>query len=59
MSSLTILLIKVLFGRHRDMSKIISNNVYADVKNGVYKLLDNEFIGTFVTWEMNSSIFSI
>lgn len=28
---------------------IISNNVYADVKNGEYKLLDNEFIGTFVT----------
>lgn len=42
-----------------DSLVIISNNVYADVKNGVYKLLDNEFIGTFVTWEMNSSIFSI
>lgn len=23
--------------------------MYADVKNGEYKLLDNEFIGTFVT----------
>lgn len=42
-----------------DSLVIISNNVYADVKNGEYKLLDNEFIGTFVTWEMNSTIFNI
>ena len=42
-----------------DSLVIISNNVYADVKNGEYKLLDNEFIGTFVTWEMNSTILNI
>lgn len=42
-----------------DSLVIISNNVYVDVKNDVYKLLDNEFIGTFVTWEMNPSIFNI
>lgn len=42
-----------------DSLVIISNNVYADVKNGEYKLLDNEFIGTFVTWEMNSTIFNL
>ena len=42
-----------------DSLVIISNNVYADVKNGEYKLLDNEFIGTFVTWEMNSMILNI
>ena len=45
--------------KHIDSLVIISNNVYVDVKNDIYKLLDNEFIGTFVTWEMNPGIFNI
>ena len=45
--------------KHIDSLVIISNKVYVDVKNDIYKLLDNEFIGTFVTWEMNPGIFNI
>lgn len=33
--------------------KIISNNVYADVRKDKYTKLSNEFSGTFVTWELN------
>lgn len=39
-----------------DSLVIITNNVYADVKNGDYHLLGNEFVGTFVKWEMNPNI---
>lgn len=42
-----------------DSLVIITNNVYADAKNDNYRLLKNEFIGTFVKWEMNTSIISI
>lgn len=45
--------------REIDSLVIITNNVYADVKNSDYHLLNNEFVGTFVTWEMNSSILNI
>lgn len=42
-----------------DSLVIITNNVYADVKNNDYRLLKNEFFGTFVKWEMNTSVISI
>lgn len=34
---------------------IITNDVYADVTNGVYKKLKNNFNGTFLYWELNQS----
>lgn len=33
--------------------KIISNNAYADVANDQYKLLNSNFTGTYVYWEIN------
>lgn len=32
---------------------VISNKGYADVSNNEYKILNNEFTGTFVYWELN------
>lgn len=34
-----------------DSLVIITNNVYADVKNDDYRLLKNEFLGTFVNYD--------
>ncbi len=38
---------------------IISNNVYANVAKNDYHLLDNELIGTFVSWEINENIINL
>jgi hypothetical protein len=35
--------------------KVISNNVLADVGNNKYEKLNEEFSGTFVTWELNEN----
>lgn len=35
--------------------KIISNHVFADVAREKYYTLNNEFSGTFVTWELNEN----
>ena len=32
---------------------IISNYVYADIDNNKFHLLDDEFLGTFVSWKIN------
>lgn len=32
---------------------IISNYVYADIDNNQYHLMDDEFMGTFVSWKIN------
>ncbi len=34
---------------------IITNDVFCDFSNGVYRTLTNSFTGTFVYWEVNSS----
>ena len=34
---------------------IISNNVFADVKNGEYHKMSESFPGTFVSWEINKN----
>jgi len=34
---------------------IISNDVFTNVQNDNYHLLNNEFSGTFVSWELNES----
>ncbi|SFN60693.1 hypothetical protein SAMN05444143_1372 [Flavobacterium succinicans] len=33
---------------------IVSNDVFSDVSNNTYTKLNNEFSGTFVSWEINS-----
>ncbi len=35
--------------------KIISNSAFADVANNQYKLLNNNFSGTYVYWEINKN----
>lgn len=35
--------------------KIVSNNVFADIGNELYKKIKTEFSGTFVTWELNEN----
>lgn len=35
---------------------VITNNVYANVGKGDFHVMKNEFLGTFVSWEMNESI---
>ena len=39
--------------------KIISNRVYADVENGVYRLLDHNMHGTFISCEINHNIYNL
>lgn len=34
---------------------IISNNIFADVKNGKYKKMNESFPGTFICWEINKN----
>lgn len=34
---------------------IISNDVYADVSNNIYKKMNSNFSGTFLYWELNQS----
>lgn len=34
---------------------IVSNNVYSNVTENEYIILDNEFSGTFVSWEINAN----
>jgi hypothetical protein len=34
---------------------IVSNDVFSDVSNGTYTKLHNEFSGTFVSWQINST----
>lgn len=34
---------------------IISNNVFADVKNGKYRKMSESFPGTFICWEINKT----
>ncbi|MBU2949710.1 hypothetical protein KO493_03250 [Tamlana agarivorans] len=43
--------------KRNDFSKlhIISNDVFADVKNNDFRTLTNKFSGTFVYWELNKS----
>ncbi|ESU18407.1 hypothetical protein FCR2A7T_29890 [Flavobacterium cauense R2A-7] len=35
--------------------KIVSNDVFSNVSNNIYTKLNNEFSGTFVSWEINSN----
>lgn len=39
--------------------RVISNNVLADVGNNKYEKLNEEFSGTFVTWELNENNINI
>ena len=34
---------------------IITNNVYADLKNGNYQMMSVHFYGTFISWEINKN----
>lgn len=46
--------IKEVFDREQISNLIvISNDVYANVNKNIYYRLDNEFSGTFVSWELN------
>ena len=38
---------------------IIANDVYVNVKKGKYIMLNTEFLGTFVSWELTPSIMSL
>ncbi len=50
---------KSLIDGRLDSLVIITNGVYADVKNSDFHMLDNEFHGTFISWEMNKDIFNL
>ena len=39
--------------------RVISNNVFSDVKNNKYIKLNEEFSGTFVSWELNEKNINI
>ena len=46
---------EVLYRNQISNLKIISNNVFADVFNNKFEKLNQEFSGTFVTWELNEN----
>jgi len=46
---------EAMIKKHISNLHVVSNNVFSDVSNNVYTNLNNEFSGTFVSWEVNSN----